>query len=98
MPSVNPEEAVGLFLKSAPGNFMRALKDAEASTGMKVRCLLTDAFFWFAGDMAEEIKVPWVAVWIGGPESILVHVETDFIRQRIGTISSTGNRYQEVDN
>ncbi|PQM41696.1 flavonoid 3-O-glucosyltransferase [Prunus yedoensis var. nudiflora] len=97
VPSVNPEEAIGLFLKVAPGNFMRALKDAEAATGLKVRCLLTDAFFWFAGDMAEEIKVPWVPVWIGGPHSILVHVETDFIRQRVGTISSTGGEKQALD-
>lgn len=87
VPSANFEEAIGLFLKAALSNFMRGLKNAEAATGLKVRCLVTDAFFWFGGDMSEEIKVPWVPVWTSGPRSLLVHVQTDFIRERIGTVT-----------
>ncbi|XP_021808890.1 flavonoid 3-O-glucosyltransferase-like [Prunus avium] len=92
VPSANFEEAIGLFLKAALSNFMRGLKNAEAATGLKVRCLVTDAFFWFGGDMSEEIKVPWVPVWTSGPRSLLVHVQTDFIRERIGTVTGGGKQ------
>ncbi|CAN6677946.1 unnamed protein product [Malus baccata var. baccata] len=85
VPPRNPEVAIGFFFKAAPANFMRSLKDAEAATGLKIGCLVSDAFFWFLGDMAEGMKVPWVPVWTGGPRSLLVHVETDFIRHRLGT-------------
>lgn len=81
-------EPIGLFFKSISSNFISALKDVEASTGLKVKCSVADAFIWFAEDIAEEIKVPWVAVW-SGPRSLLLHVETDFIRRRVGTIAGT---------
>ncbi|KAI5348786.1 hypothetical protein L3X38_001673 [Prunus dulcis] len=92
--SGNPEMAVGFFLKAAHTNFMGSLRDAEAETGLRVGCLVSDAFFWFVGDMAEEMKVPWVPVWTGGPRSLLVHVETDLIRQRLGT---SGGGKQTLD-
>ncbi|KAL6292682.1 hypothetical protein ACE6H2_000824 [Prunus campanulata] len=94
VPSGNPEVAIGFFLKAAPGNFMRSLKDAEVATGLRVGCFVSDAFFWFAGDMAEEMKVPWVPVWTGGPRSLLVHVDTDLIRQKLGT---SGGGKQTLD-
>lgn len=73
---------------------MGSLKDAEAATGLRVGCLVSDAFFWFVGDMAEEMKVPWVPVWTGGPRSLLAHVDTDLIRQRLGT---SGGGKQTLD-
>ncbi|GLT30023.1 hypothetical protein SLA2020_048480 [Shorea laevis] len=34
--------------------------------------------------MAEELQVPWVALWTAGPRSLLIHVETDKIRRHLG--------------
>ncbi|CAN6552222.1 unnamed protein product [Malus baccata var. baccata] len=94
VPPRNHEVTIGFFLKEAPAYFKRALKDTEAATGLKIGCLVSDAFFWFLEDMAEEMKVPWVPVWTGGPRSLLVHVETDFIRQRLGT---SGDEEKSLD-
>ncbi|CAB4262317.1 unnamed protein product [Prunus armeniaca] len=49
-------EPIGLFLKAVSSCFI------SASTWLKVRCSVADASFRFPGDIAEEIKVPWVAV------------------------------------
>nr|BAE72453.1 UDP-glucose: flavonol 3-O-glucosyltransferase [Rosa hybrid cultivar] len=90
VPSGHPEQAIGFFLKAAPANFRSAMKEAEADSGLKIGCLVTDAFFWFAGDIAEEMKLPWVPLWTAGPRSLLVHAATDLIRQRVlGTDEKT---------
>lgn len=85
VPSGNPVEPVELFLKAAPENFTKALEKVEAETGLKIGCLISDAFFWFAGDMAEKINVPWIALWTAAPRSLFVHVDTDAIRQALAT-------------
>jgi len=46
---------------------------------------MSDAFLSFAGKMAEEMDVPWVPLWTAGPRSLLTHVDTEVIRQRLGT-------------
>ena len=84
MLSGNPAEGVGLFLKEAPANFKRAMEVAVAETGRKISCLVTDAFLWFAADMAEEMGVPWVPFWIAGLSALCVHLHTDAIRQTMG--------------
>ncbi|KAL6977763.1 Hexosyltransferase [Sarracenia purpurea var. burkii] len=81
--SGHPLEAVQLFLKAMPGNFEAGLKEAEAKTGMQITCLLTDAFFWFSGDVADEMGVPWVALWTAAPCSFSVHLHTDQIRSML---------------
>ncbi|XP_050367246.1 anthocyanidin 3-O-glucosyltransferase 7-like [Argentina anserina] len=83
VPSGHPEQLIGFFLKAALANFRITMKEAEASSGLKIGCLVTDAFFWFAGDMAEEMKLPWVPLWTAGSRSLLVHTATDLIRQRV---------------
>lgn len=83
-PSGNPLEPLELFVEAAPENFTRALEVAEAETGLKVGCLISDAFFWFAGDMADKMNVPWIPLWTAAPRSLLLHVETDAIRQALG--------------
>ncbi|RVW90731.1 UDP-glycosyltransferase 78D2 [Vitis vinifera] len=86
--SGNPAEGVGLFLKEAPANFKRAMEVAVAETGRKISCLVTDAFLWFAADMAEEMGVPWVPFWIAGLSALCVHLHTDAIRQTMGVRES----------
>lgn len=80
----NPEEPVEYFLKATPGNFERALKTAVAETGTEITCLLTDAFLWFSAEIAESMRVPWIPYWTSGARSLLLHVDTDNIRQIMG--------------
>ncbi|KAG5239105.1 flavonoid O-galactosyl transferase family protein [Salix suchowensis] len=80
--SGNPIERVELFIKETPENFMMALDMAEAETGQKISCLMTDAFLSFAGSIAEKLSIPWIPVWGPVPHSLSVHIYTDMIRQR----------------
>lgn len=79
-----PKEEVEFFLKATPGNFQRAIQTAVAETGLQISCLITEAFLWFAAEMAKEMQVPWIPFWICGPQSLLVHFETDNLRQKLG--------------
>ncbi|KAH7544625.1 hypothetical protein FEM48_Zijuj01G0005500 [Ziziphus jujuba var. spinosa] len=97
VPSGNPVEPVELFVKAAPENFTKALEKVEAETGLKIGCLISDAFFWFAGDMAEKMNVPWVALWTAAPRSVLVHVDTDAIRQALQATNESGKEDQKLD-
>lgn len=81
--SGNPTEPIGLFLSAAPSSFKKAMDVAVAETGTEISCLITDAFFWFAGEMAEEMHISWVPLWTAGPCSISVHMYTDLLRQKL---------------
>ncbi|CAL9216812.1 unnamed protein product [Arabidopsis halleri] len=80
----SPLEMLELFLEAAPRNFRREMAAAETEVGKKVTSMLTDAFFWFAADMAAEMKATWVAFWAGGANSLCAHLYTDLIRETIG--------------
>ncbi|XXG51667.1 hypothetical protein AAC387_Pa03g0188 [Persea americana] len=77
------EDQLELFPRATPGNYREAIKRVDEID--KVGFVLSDALLGFAGDMAEEMGVPWVALWNGGACSLSAHVNTDFIRQMIGT-------------
>ncbi|KAG9456015.1 hypothetical protein H6P81_000523 [Aristolochia fimbriata] len=82
-----PREEIELFLKAAPGNLRRAMEDAVAAgggSGNAVTCVLGDAFVSSAGDLAEELGVPWVSVWTSATFSLLAHFYTEKIRRVIG--------------
>ncbi|KAG2239317.1 hypothetical protein Bca4012_024061 [Brassica carinata] len=81
--SGRPQEAIELFLAAASENFRKEIASAESGVGKKVTCMLTDAFFWFASDMAAEMKATWVAFWTAGPNSLSVHLYTDLIRESV---------------
>lgn len=85
-----PIEEVGLFLKSALGNFRAAIEAAEEAVGCKVSCLMSDAFLWFAAEMAADMGVPWIPVFCSGPLSLIAHVETDLIRDTVGLRTGSG--------
>ncbi|KAK7329827.1 hypothetical protein VNO77_24007 [Canavalia gladiata] len=88
-------EPISMFLSTVPGNYKTAMDEAVAKTGKKITCLLTDAFFWFAADMAEEMHAKWIPLWTAGPHSLLVHVSTDFIREKLA--SEEANDDKELD-
>ncbi|GAV89279.1 UDPGT domain-containing protein [Cephalotus follicularis] len=80
----NPHEPVSYFLEATPGNFRSAMEAAVAETGLEITCLMTDAFYWFAAEMAEAMGVPWVPLWTAGPRALFVHVDAPVIRQHMG--------------
>ncbi|XVF30441.1 hypothetical protein REPUB_Repub16aG0057800 [Reevesia pubescens] len=92
-----PQEDIELFMKVAPENFSKGMEIAVAETGMKVSCLVTDAFFWFAKEMAEEIGVPWLPFWTAGACSLSSHLYTDPIRKTLGVGGITGREDETLN-
>lgn len=84
--SGEPVEHINLYLTAVgEGESLRGvLKAAEAETGRRIGCVMSDAFMWFAGDLAEEMGVPWVPLMAGGANSITAHFYTDLIRETVG--------------
>ncbi|KAK6159122.1 hypothetical protein DH2020_006436 [Rehmannia glutinosa] len=78
-------EAVGLFLKASPGNFEKVIEEAEREIGLKICCLISDAFLWFACDLAEKRGVPWVPFWTAASCSLSAHIYTDEILKALGS-------------
>ncbi|GFQ01834.1 UDP-glycosyltransferase 78d2 [Phtheirospermum japonicum] len=83
-------EAVGLFLKALPSNFEKVIEEAENEAGLKMCCLISDAFLWFACDLAEERGAPWVAFWVGASCSLSAHIYTDQILKTTNVAGQTG--------
>ncbi|CAL0330372.1 unnamed protein product [Lupinus luteus] len=84
----HPMEAIGKFIHAMPGNFRNAIDEVVAETGMNITCLITDAFYWFGAEMAKEFDCKWVPLWTAGPHSVLVHIETDLLRERVSSKSN----------
>lgn len=81
-----PQERIELFMTAALESLRFNIETAVAETGRKVSCLLTDAFFWFGGEIAQDMGVPsWIQFWTAGPCSLSAHFYTDLIRQQIAT-------------
>ncbi|EYU34276.1 hypothetical protein ABFS82_11G026400 [Erythranthe guttata] len=95
--SGNPLEPIGLFIGATPQNFKKRLEEVVEETGSKATCLLTDAFLWFAAEMAEEIGIPWVAFWTAGPTPISLHLNTDVILAKLGQNDDKQNQDQTLD-
>lgn len=81
--SGNPVEVIELFIKATPLNFRKRLEEVVEETGLKVTCLLTDAFLGFSADMAEEMGIPWVAFWTAGPTALSLHMHSDLIDRNL---------------
>ncbi|KAF4380287.1 hypothetical protein F8388_024580 [Cannabis sativa] len=78
------QEPIELFMKAAPQSLRRSIDKAVAEIGKEVTCLVTDAFFWFGGDLAHEMGVSWVPFWTAGPCALSAHLYTDLIRHQVG--------------
>ncbi|KAF5748557.1 anthocyanidin 3-O-glucosyltransferase 7-like [Tripterygium wilfordii] len=79
--SGNLQEELELFVKATPDNFRSAIEATVAETGTPICCLLTDAFLTFAGEMAEDLHIPWVTLWVASPHCLSAHIYTDLICQ-----------------
>ncbi|KAG7021027.1 hypothetical protein SDJN02_17715, partial [Cucurbita argyrosperma subsp. argyrosperma] len=90
-----PAEPAALFLKAAAGNFRMAVAAAAETAAVEVRGVVSDAFLWFAGEMAAEMEVPWVPVWVPGLRSLVVHLHTDLFRQKL---ADSGDDKEKVIN
>ncbi|KAK3436424.1 hypothetical protein EUGRSUZ_C01020 [Eucalyptus grandis] len=96
-PMEHSGEHVELFLKVAPENFKAAVDAAERDVRKKeiFNSFLTDALVTFAGEMAEKVQVPWVALWVPTPYCLAAHVYIDVIselrRESSGGGTSTDN-------
>ncbi|KAK9072202.1 hypothetical protein SSX86_008634 [Deinandra increscens subsp. villosa] len=86
-----PQEDVNLFLAVAEEELRKGVRVAEMDTGLKVSCLVVDAFFSFAADMAEETNIPWVAFWTAGACSLSAHLYTDLIREKCAPLVDGGS-------
>ncbi|XP_027174029.1 anthocyanidin 3-O-glucosyltransferase 2-like [Coffea eugenioides] len=91
--SGNPLEPINNFINATPGIFKKRIAEVVDETGLKITCLLTDAFLGFSVDIAEELGVPWVPFWTAGPHSLSAHLSTDAI---LRTLASAG-KAQTVD-
>lgn len=76
---------IELFLKVTPGNFKKSMEEMVRETGLKINCLLTDAFLWFGGEIGEEMGIPWISFWTGAPHSLSAHMYTDAIVEASGS-------------
>ncbi|XP_062109253.1 anthocyanidin 3-O-glucosyltransferase 7-like [Humulus lupulus] len=85
------EEPIELFMKAAPQSLRLGMDKAVAETGKEVTCLVTDAFFWFGGDMARQMGVPWVPFWASGSHALSAHLNTDLIRHHYMSHQGSGN-------
>nr|QJB23733.1 flavonoid glucosyltransferase [Centaurea cyanus] len=92
-----PQEDTNLFLAVAEEELRKGVKVAEADIGLKVSCLVVDAFYWFSGDMAEEMNVPWVSFWTAGACSLAAHVYTDLIRSKSSQIIKGSSAVPDED-
>ncbi|KAF7849565.1 hypothetical protein BT93_L0623 [Corymbia citriodora subsp. variegata] len=72
-----------LFLRAVPVNFLAGVDIAVRDMGSKVSLLLTDGSVssLVGCEMAEKMRVPWVAVWAVAPYALCMHVHADRILQ-----------------
>lgn len=89
-------EIISLFLAVAEEEFRRVLKVAEEDIGLKVNCLVVDAFLWFSGDVADEMNIPWVAFWPAGACSLSAHFYTDLIREKTAELKGSVRPEDEI--
>nr|QZX42571.1 flavonoid 3-o-glucosyltransferase [Lycoris sprengeri] len=83
----HPQEEVKRFMAETPRNFESAMEAAVGTAGgLRITCLISDAFLWFVGEMAAGMGVPWVALWTGGPCSLSAHLYTDLLRGKFGVM------------
>ncbi|GAB4853593.1 hypothetical protein Ancab_017784 [Ancistrocladus abbreviatus] len=92
-----PVEAVGLFLRCAEENIRKSMAEAEEEVGLKISCLVTDAFLWFCQKIAEDKGAAWIPLWTGGPVSLAAHLHTDLFRRMIGDQGTEGREDEALD-
>ncbi|KAL9224265.1 hypothetical protein vseg_000321 [Gypsophila vaccaria] len=91
----NPMKAIEHFLEHSPMGFRQAMAQVEAQVGVKISCVISDAFLWYCCDIAEELGLTWVALWTAGTVSLSAHLHTDVIRANVGVGGQQGEKIEE---
>ncbi|KAG2713079.1 hypothetical protein I3760_04G158200 [Carya illinoinensis] len=78
----NPLEEVELFLEAAPESFRKGMDMAVAESGQrKITCILNDAFLVFGCDMAADMHVKWVPLYVPAPYDLSAHIYSALIHE-----------------
>ncbi|KAI7733673.1 hypothetical protein M8C21_019164 [Ambrosia artemisiifolia] len=91
-------EDINYFLGVAKEEFRSGVQVAEKDVGMKMSCLVSDAFLWFSADLAKELSIPWVALRTGGARSLSTHLYTDLIREKYSELKGSIGPNDEIAN
>ncbi|KAI4299178.1 hypothetical protein L6164_032661 [Bauhinia variegata] len=78
----HPVEAVNLFLQAGPQNLQKGIDFAVQETKERVTCIIADAFVASSLIVAQNLQVPWIALWASHPCALSAHMYTDSIRHR----------------
>lgn len=81
------------FIETAGVSFRRRMEVAEEEAGgVKISCVISDAFLWFCGEIVDEEKekgnnlCSWIAVWTSNVASISAAFHTDVLRTKYGVV------------
>ncbi|XP_043694596.1 anthocyanidin 3-O-glucosyltransferase 7-like [Telopea speciosissima] len=85
-------------MAATPSNFKKGIEVAVVEKGRKITCLMSDAFWCFAGDMAEEMGVPWLAFYNAEACALATYVYTDLICSTtgVGPNAITGREHETL--
>ncbi|KAL3535340.1 hypothetical protein ACH5RR_003801 [Cinchona calisaya] len=95
--SGNPLDPINYFIKATPDNFKKRLEEVVDETGLKISCLLTDAFLGFSAEIAKELGIPWVPFWTAGPHSLSAHLYTDAILKALASAGGAQNEDRTLE-
>ncbi|WOL08592.1 anthocyanidin 3-O-glucosyltransferase 7-like [Canna indica] len=96
-PAMREPEKIAMFLATMPGGLQAGLDAAVAAAGgAAVSCVVSDAFLWMAGEVAEAAGAPWVALSTGGTASLSAHIHTDLLRGNFGVDEQAIPRQDEL--
>lgn len=75
-----------LFMAAAEAGGVEAGLEAAraAAGGVRVSCVVGDAFVWPAAEAAAAAGAPWVPVWTAASCALLAHLRTDALRADVG--------------
>ncbi|KAK4254198.1 hypothetical protein QN277_009611 [Acacia crassicarpa] len=90
----HPFERLNLFLQAGPENLQKGIDLAMKSTNQKVTCILANAFVTPSLIVAQNLNVPWIALWPPLSTSLSVHFYTNLIRQHF---SADRNKSRSLD-
>nr|AOS85164.1 UGT3 [Fagopyrum tataricum]QAV53755.1 UGT714C1 [Fagopyrum tataricum] len=83
---IHPLEAMRRFMEVSGETLRRSLAVAEEEIGVKISCVVADAFLSFVcKEIADEKAVQWVALWTSAASDLASHMYTDELRSRIAT-------------
>ncbi|KAF7843032.1 anthocyanidin 3-O-glucosyltransferase 7-like [Senna tora] len=78
----HPFEKLNLFLHAGHENLQKGIDLAVKNTHKNVTCIIADAFVTPSLVLAQNLNIPWIAVWAPLSISLSVHFYTHLIRQK----------------